>query len=112
MAGKRGAPTPQLRSERYAPPDVQIKKKLGGGVLKELVIRELPSKKVLHYALAYINTSIFADDNGRVIGYDNSHEFSHKQANPVPSPVCSVQMLGAKYPGLKCPLSVRKMVGT
>jgi hypothetical protein len=51
---------------------------LGGGVLKELVIRELPSKKVTHYALAYINPLIYSGDNGRVLGYDNSHGFSHK----------------------------------
>ena len=29
-------------------------RRLGGGVLKERVIRELPSKRVIHYALAYI----------------------------------------------------------
>ncbi|MCC7697089.1 toxin-antitoxin system TumE family protein [Janthinobacterium sp. EB271-G4-7A] len=72
--------------ERYAPPDVNIKKKLGGGVLKELVIRELPSRKVLHYALAYINTNICAVDNGRVIGYDNSHGFSHKHYYGIMTP--------------------------
>lgn len=64
--------------ERYAPKDVQIKKKLGGGVLKELVVRETPSGKVLHYALAYINHSIYSGDDGRVLGYDNSHNHSHK----------------------------------
>ncbi len=47
-------------------------------MLKELVIRELPSKKIIHYALAYINANIHAGDNGRVIGYDNSHGYSHK----------------------------------
>lgn len=78
MAAKPEVP-PRLQTlERYAPPDVKIKKKLGGGVLKELVVRELPSGKVLHYALAYINTNIYSGDNGRVIGYDNSHGYSHK----------------------------------
>ena len=28
--------------------------------------------------MAYINKSIFPNDNGRVIGYDNSHNFHHK----------------------------------
>jgi acetolactate synthase-1/2/3 large subunit len=51
---------------------------IGGGVLKERVTRELPSKKVTSYALAYVNSAIFAGDNGRVLGYDNKHGFSHQ----------------------------------
>ena len=64
--------------EIYAPKDVAIPARLGGGVLKERVIRELPSKKVISYALAYINPLIFSGDNGRVLGYDNSHGYSHR----------------------------------
>lgn len=64
--------------EIYAPKDVAIPARLGGGVLKEWVIRELPSKKVVSYALAYINPLIFSGDNGRVLGYDNSHGYSHR----------------------------------
>lgn len=64
--------------EIYAPRDVAIPARLGGGVLKERVIRELPSKKVVSYALAYINPLIFNGDNGRVLGYDNSHGYSHR----------------------------------
>jgi len=78
MAEKGNASKPERKLERYAPPDVSIKSKLGGGVLKELVVRELPSRKVIHYALAYINASIHAGDNGRVLGYDNRHDYSHK----------------------------------
>jgi Family of unknown function (DUF6516) len=66
------------RQEIYAPKDVSIPARLGGGVLKERVIRELPSKRVVSYALAYINPLICSCDNGRVLGYDNSHDFSHK----------------------------------
>lgn len=62
----------------YAPEDATIPRKLGGGTLKEYVIRELPSGKVIHYALAYINPLISCVDNGRVLGYDNSHGYSHK----------------------------------
>lgn len=54
------------------------RRSLGGGVLKELVVREVPSGKVIEYALAYINHDMFSQDNGRVLGYDNSHGFSHK----------------------------------
>jgi len=64
--------------EIYAPRDVAVPARLGGGVLKERVIRELPSKKVVSYALAYINPLIFSGDNGRVLGYDNSHGYSHR----------------------------------
>ncbi len=28
--------------------------------------------------MAYINKNVFVGDNGRVIGYDNSHDFHHK----------------------------------
>ena len=69
--------TPKIQ-EIYAPKDVSIPSRLGGGVLKERVIRELPSKKVISYALAYINPAIYGGDNGRVLGYDNSHGFSHR----------------------------------
>ena len=43
------------QTKRYAPADVKIPKKLGGGVLKELVEQEVASGKIIHYALAYIN---------------------------------------------------------
>jgi hypothetical protein len=66
------------RQEIYAPKDVRVPDRLGGGVLKERVIRELPSRRVVSYALAYINHSIYGGDNGRVLGYDNSHGFSHR----------------------------------
>jgi hypothetical protein len=64
--------------EIYAPSDVQIPRRLGGGVLKERVVRNLPTRGVAQYALAYINPLIFSGDNGRVLGYDNSHGFSHR----------------------------------
>jgi hypothetical protein len=72
--------------EIYAPKDVAIPARLGGGVLKERVIRELPSKKVISYALAYINPLIFSGDNGRVLGYDNSHGYSHRHYMGVITP--------------------------
>jgi len=34
--------------------------------------------KIVKYNMAYINKEIFPNDNGRVIGYDNSHNFHHK----------------------------------
>lgn len=99
MSGKRKARTSTSISERYAPPDVQINRKLGGGVLKELVIRELPSKRVLHYALAYVNPAICAEDNGRVVGYDNTHGYSHKHYYGVKTaePFTSYEVLYEKF---------------
>jgi len=99
MAGKVTASKPAPRLERYAPPDVKIKSKLGGGVLKELVVRELPSRKVIHYALAYINPSIYAGDNGRVLGYDNSHDYSHKHyyGTVTPAPFDSYEELYERF---------------
>jgi hypothetical protein len=73
-----GSQRKNIKQEVYAPKDVKIPTRLGGGVLKERVIRELPSKKIVSYALAYINPVIFPGDNGRVLGYDNGHGFSHR----------------------------------
>ena len=49
----------------------------GGGVLK---IEAWENKKgeIVKYSMAYIYHLIFSDDNGRVIGYDNAHDFHHK----------------------------------
>ena len=69
---------PPVKQQIYAPADVRIPSRLGGGTLKERVIRDLPSKKVVSYALAYINPLIFSGDNGRVLGFDNSHGYSHR----------------------------------
>lgn len=33
---------------------------------------------MLRYCLAYINPTIFAGDNGRVLGYDNAHGFPQR----------------------------------
>ena len=47
-----------------------------GAVLKEEVWYEGGS--VVKYSLAYINARICAADNGRVLGYDNTHEYHHR----------------------------------
>jgi len=47
-----------------------------GAILKEEVW--LQGEKVVKYSLAYINPSICAIDNGRVLGYDNSHNRHHR----------------------------------
>jgi len=48
----------------------------GGGIIK-FEAWEYESE-IVKYNMAYINKNIFPNDNGRVIGYDNSHYFHHK----------------------------------
>jgi len=57
--------------ERYVVPD-----RKGKGVIK-FEVWELNGKMV-KYSMAYINKMVFAGDNGRVIGYDNTHNYHHK----------------------------------
>ena len=54
-----------------------IKPKRGGGILK-IEAWENPKGEIVKYSMAYINHLIFSGDNGRVIGYDNAHNFHHK----------------------------------
>jgi hypothetical protein len=48
----------------------------GGGIIKFEAWEY--ENKIVKYNMAYINKSIFPNDNGRVIGYDNSHNFHHR----------------------------------
>ena len=43
--------------------------------------------KVVRYNLAYINHSVFQGDNGRVVGYDNAHDFHHRHFMGAVEPV-------------------------
>lgn len=35
---------------------------------------------MVKYSMAYINHLMFSGDNGRVLGYDNTHNFHHKHS--------------------------------
>ena len=48
----------------------------GGGIIKFEAWEY--ENKIVKYSMAYINKNIFPNDNGRVVGYDNSHDFHHK----------------------------------
>ena len=48
----------------------------GGGIIKFEAWEY--ENEIVKYNMAYINKSIFPNDNGRVVGYDNSHNFHHK----------------------------------
>jgi Family of unknown function (DUF6516) len=47
-----------------------------GAILREEVWYE--AGKVVKYNLAYINPRSCTSDNGRVLGYDNSHDYHHR----------------------------------
>ena len=54
-----------------------VKEKHGGGLIK-IEAWEDSNGNVVKYSLAYINQRLCFKDNGRVVGYDNSHHYHHK----------------------------------
>ncbi len=64
-----------LEQERF-----ELKQKSGGGLLSYEVWGYQKSGKtvVTRYNLAYINHSICHVDNGRVLGFDNAHDYHHR----------------------------------
>lgn len=64
-----------LEQERF-----ELKPKSGGGLLSYEVwgYQENGKTVVTRYNLAYINHSIFHADNGRVLGFDNAHDYHHR----------------------------------
>ena len=77
-----------LEKERF-----KLKSKQGGGLLQYEVrgYYEKGSTVITRYNLAYINHNLFQSDNGRVLGFDNAHDFHHRhfwgQVEPV-EPQC------------------------
>ena len=62
----------KLYDERH-----RISRKRGNGLLRREVWVDHRGV-VTRYNLAYINLKRFRKDNGRVLGYDNSHGFHHR----------------------------------
>jgi len=54
-----------------------LKRPRQGATLKEEVW-QTDTGEVVKYSLAYINPGICGTDNGRVLGYDNSHDHHHR----------------------------------
>ncbi len=48
----------------------------GGGIIKFEAWEY--KDQVVKYNMVYVNKRIYPNDNGRVMGYDNSHNFHHK----------------------------------
>ena len=55
----------------------QVRCALGKGLIREEVWQD-PRGAVAKYNLAFINHALCAKDNGRVVGYDNSHGDHHR----------------------------------
>jgi hypothetical protein len=57
----------------------------GGGSIRVETWVDPKSGVVVEYNLAYVNQSIYAGDNGRVVGFDNRDYYEEFQsANPLP----------------------------
>ena len=54
-----------------------VNPKRGGGIVK-IEAWENEKGAIVKYSMAYVNPLIFSGDHGRVIGYDNTHDFHHK----------------------------------
>jgi hypothetical protein len=54
----------------------RLKGKRKGALLREQIWFE--DGQVVAYSLAYINLKLCPVDNGRVLGYDNSHDYHHR----------------------------------
>lgn len=61
----------------------------GEGFLREEVWEDA-SGKVVRYNLAFINQFVWSGDNGRVLGYDNSHGHHHRHFKGRTEPVAFV----------------------
>ena len=53
-----------------------VPKSKGGGIIRFEAWEY--EGEIVKYNMAYINKALFCDDNGRVVGYDNSHNFHHR----------------------------------
>ncbi len=64
-----------LEQERF-----ELKPKSGGGLLRYEVWGYADKDKtiVTRYNLAYINHAMHRGDNGRVLGFDNAHDYHHR----------------------------------
>jgi hypothetical protein len=56
---------------------IMLKRPRRGGRLREEVW-QMQDGEIAKYNLAYINHFVCQVDNGRVLGYDNSHDYHHR----------------------------------
>ena len=74
---KKSKPKIELQLERET---FKLKTNKGGGILSFEVWGYVQDGKtvVTRYYLAYINPLICQKDNGRVLGFDNAHDYHHR----------------------------------
>ena len=75
MAAARRTTTRPKR-EKIVDQTLHLSGRRRGALLKEEVWYE--GGRVVKYSLAYINPHVCGVDNGRVLGYDNTHEYHHR----------------------------------
>lgn len=74
LSGKRPGRPP---TQKVVDETIYLKRPRRGAKLKEEVWRTRDGE-VARYSLAYVNPSLCGVDNGRVLGYDNSHSTHHR----------------------------------
>ena len=62
---------------KVADDTIKLPDKRGNGILK-YVASANKNGVITRYSLVYINYNLFSKDNGRVLGYDNSHGYHHR----------------------------------
>jgi hypothetical protein len=66
-----------MPEEKVADETHRISKRRGNGLLRREIWMD-ENGEVTRYNLAYINLALYRGDNGRVLGYDNSHGGHHR----------------------------------
>jgi hypothetical protein len=66
-----------MKPRKVVDETTQVRCVLGTGIIREEVWQDSEGA-VVKYNLAFINHSLSAEDNGRVLGYDNSHGHHHR----------------------------------
>jgi CHASE1-domain containing sensor protein len=69
--------TGRPRVQKIIDETIYLKRPRRGAMLKE-ELWHAEDGQVVKYSLAYVNPAICAADNGRVLGYDNSHDHHHR----------------------------------
>ena len=77
---------------------IDVRCAAGPGILREELWEDATGAMV-RYNLAFINHFLFAQDNGRVLGYDNSHGRHHRhfKGTVQPSTFVTYQALAARF---------------
>ena len=69
---RKRPPLKKIVDERFS-----ISRKKGGGLVR-VEAWENERSVVEKYAITYVNPSLPSDENGRVLGYDNAHDYHHR----------------------------------